>query len=311
MSPPIVYSNSSYEYMRSNLCALGDFTCGRLERQCFPDGERLLRILDDVRGQDVVVIGGTIDDMATLEVFDLACGLVGLGVNTLSLVIPYFGHSTQERASKPGEVVTAKTRAILISAIPSARLTNEVVLFDLHTPGIAHYFEGHIRSLSLSALPLELQIVRNLASRESVTVATTDAGRAKWVAGLANEAGVPAAFVYKARVSGAKTVVTGINADVKGRHVIIYDDMIRTGSSLIEAGRAYKQAGATRITAMATHGVLPGDSLQQIMATGLFEALYCTDSHPRAVALAAQFPGFLRLQPLTSILADFFTARSG
>jgi ribose-phosphate pyrophosphokinase len=97
---------------------------------------------------------------------------------------------------------------------------------------------------------------------------------------------VPASFVFKRRLDGSHTEVTAMSAVVAGKSVVIYDDMIRTGGSLIAAARAYKDAGAVKLTAIATHGVFPGDALQRLTETGLFSAIACTDTHPRARELA-------------------------
>lgn len=304
----LVFSTKDYGYMQAAMCRKPGFVAGDVEREVFPDGERYLRILSKVQAADAVVIGGTGSDAATLELFDLCCGLVTQGVDILSIVIPYFGYSTQERVVKAGEVVTAKARAVLLSAVPRARRTNEVILLDLHTAGISHYFEGYLHSVHLSAAGLVLDVVNRIAKENSgdTVVACTDAGRAKWVQQLANDAGLTAAFVYKARRGGG-TTVTGVNADVAGKHVIVYDDMVRTGGSLIQAGKAYKDAGAKAITAIATHGVLPGDSLGKIEACGYFSALYCTDSLPNVIALARERPGFFKVLPVTGVLTDFFS----
>jgi ribose-phosphate pyrophosphokinase len=306
---PLVYAISRYEPLADRFCEHPIFEKGRIERRDFPDGERYLRVLDDLRGRDAVVVGGTIDDTATLELFDIACGLVGLGVNTLSLVVPYFGYSTQERAVWPGEVVTAKSRAVLLSAVPRARLTNEIVLLDLHTPGISHYFEGHLHSVHLSGEPFALRVVRDIAAKAPTVVACTDAGRAKWVQSLANQSGQIAAFVYKSRSKSGQVSVTGVNADVQGKHVVIYDDMVRTGSSLVQAAQAYLDAGAAAITAVTTHAPLPHDSLDKIRSTGLLTALHCTDSHPRVLELAKSAGDFLRVQSVTDLYLELFSRR--
>src|SRR4029079_15756068 len=109
------------------------------------------------------------------------------------------------------------------------------------------------------------------------------------VEALASEHGVGAAFVYRRRLDGSHTSVTGVSAHVAGKKVVIYDDMIRTGGSLIQAAQAYRDAGAASIDAIATHGVLPADSADRIRASGLFGRLVVTDSHPRAVALRSDF----------------------
>lgn len=281
----LVFSISSYEGFASDLAAHLDAAAGRVERKRFPDGEHYLRLVDEVNDRDVVLVGGTIDDVATLELYDLACAAVEYGARTLTLVIPWFGYATMERAVLPGEAVVAKTRARLISSIPRPKLGSRVLLLDLHSEGIPHYFEGTIRPFHVYAKPLIEDLARELAG-SSFVLGSTDAGRAKWVESLANDLGVQPAFVYKRRLSGDSTEVTAISRQLAGETVVIYDDMIRTGGSLMNAARAYRDAGAGEIFAIATHGVLPGDSLQRIAGSGLFSAIACTDSHANARALA-------------------------
>ncbi|HEY5920198.1 MAG TPA: phosphoribosyltransferase family protein, partial [Kofleriaceae bacterium] len=129
---------------------------------------------------------------------------------------------------------------------------------------------------------------RRLGGNDFV-LASTDAGRAKWVESLAKDLEVDAAFVYKRRTSGSESEITGVSANVAGRRVVIYDDMIRTGGSLLNAAQVYKDAGAVSIDAIATHGLFPGESLTKIRSAGLLGRIVTTDSHPRAVALASDF----------------------
>ena len=285
MSAALVFSTRSYAYLREDLVQVGRLEPGSIEVSTFPDGERYQRLVTPVSGRDVVLVGGTVSDADTLELFDLACSIVKEGAHSLALVIPYFGYSTMERAVKPGEVVTAKTRARLFSAVPLAAAGNRVFLVDLHAEGIPHYFEGGIRPVHVYAKPVIVDLARRLGG-DDIVLACTDAGRAKWVESLANEMGVPASFVFKRRLDGSHTEVTAMSAVVSGKSVVIYDDMIRTGGSLIAAARAYKSAGAVKLTAIATHGVFPGDALERLTETGLFSAIACTDTHPRARELA-------------------------
>ena len=273
---------------------------GAVETRLFPDGERYLRLIDSPLGQDAALLGGTISEADTLELYDLACGIVEAGARSLTLVIPYFGYATMERAAKAREVVTAKTRARLLSSIPVPGSGARVLLLDLHTEGVPYYFEGALRPVHLSARPVILAAVRRLtADSPGFVLACTDAGRAKVVEAMANDLGVPAAFVFKRRTA-AGTEVTAVSAQVQGRHVVIYDDLIRTGGSLLAAARAYQAAGATGISAIATHGVFPGDALQRLQASGLFDKLVVTDSHPRALALRS---AFLEVEPVAPVLA--------
>jgi ribose-phosphate pyrophosphokinase len=283
-SATLVFSTRRYEAMRDRVCETEELEPGYYESRLFPDEERYLRLETDCADRDVALIGGTVSETDTLTIFDLACGLVGQGARSLTLVIPYFGYQTMERAEKPGEVVTAKTRAHLLSAIPVASAGNRVVLVDVHAPGIPYYFDAHVRPVHLFAQPVVTELIRRVGG-EGFVLAATDAGRAKWVEKLANELDASAAFVFKRRLGPEQTEVTAMSADVAGRPVVIYDDMIRTGSSLLSAARTYLDAGATSIAAVATHGVFPGDSLHRLIDSGVLSRIACTDTHPRATEL--------------------------
>lgn len=297
--PPLMYATAAYEYLRDDMLRLGGFEPGVIARRSFPDGERYLRLETDCADRDVILLGGTISESDTLEIFDLACGIIKYGARRLTLVIPFYGYATMERATRPREIVTAKSRARLLSAIPTAAMGNRVIAVDLHVGAIMHYFEGGIRPVHVYAKPIIETEALRLADGDDFVLGCTDAGRAKWVESLANDMKVTAAFVYKRRLDGERTEVTGVSAHVRDRQVVIYDDMIRTGGSLMGAARAYREAGARRITAIATHGLFPGDALARIADSGLFDALVCTDTHPRARALASPF---LRVASVAKLL---------
>jgi ribose-phosphate pyrophosphokinase len=299
----IVFATPRYRHLQRSICEAGGFEAGRLKETRFPDGERYLRIETPVEGQVAAVVGGTVDDASTLDLFDLACGLAQLGARSLNLILPYFGYSTMERAVLPGEIVTAKTRARLISALPPLSQGANLFLVDLHSEGLPYYFEGAIRPFHVYGKPLILEKIKEWTGTDTFVLACTDAGRAKWVQSLANDLGVEASFIFKRRISGTETSISAVSAQVDGRRVVIYDDMIRTGGSLLKAAQAYLDAGATEISALATHGVLPGNSLEKIWSSGLFKRLAVTDSHPQAVELHREHP-YLELIPLGALLAE-------
>lgn len=129
---------------------------------------------------------------------------------------------------------------------------------------------------------------------EPFCLASTDTGRAKWVESLTRDMvahGLPVhpAFIIKRRSGGSSTEVLDISADVEGKIVIIYDDMIRTGGSLIRAAEAYRRKGAAHVAAISTHGIFPGDALKRLADSGQFVRLVVTDSHPRVLDLQSEF----------------------
>ncbi|MBS2009008.1 MAG: ribose-phosphate diphosphokinase [Cyanobacteria bacterium SZAS TMP-1] len=334
---PILFATARYEYLKAAMLASGRFEDGivargmddkgapLVEEKAFADGERYHRLMTDVEHRHVILLGGTIDDRETMELFDLGNLLVDRGALELKIIIPYMGYSTMERAVKPGESVKAKVRARLISAIPKAALGNTVFLVDIHADGVQHYFEGNYQGRSIYAKSVVFDSVKKLLLKRAgipavggdakaraaalatpFVLASTDAGRAKWVESLTTDLvamgyKAESAFIIKRRLSGTKTDVRDISADVAGKLVIIYDDMIRTGGSLIKAAQAYRDKGALDVVALATHAVIPGSSCEKLKASGVLSCVLVTDSHPNAVANANDF---LVVNSIATLLTD-------
>lgn len=282
---PIIFATEKYQYLATEIATNLGTSLGKRTIKTFPDGERYMQINESVINQSVVIVGATLTDADTMEIYDLACACVKYGASKLTIVIPYYGYSTMERATKIGEVVPAKTRARLLSKIPKCSQGNKILLMDLHSEGIPYYFEDDVQVFHLYAKPVLMNIMKQISPDSDFVLAATDAGRAKWVESLAKELGVQPAFVYKQRLSGSQTHVTGVNAQVTGKTVIIYDDMIRTGSSLLGAADAYLKAGAKEVYALTTHGVFPGDAVQKLKSSGLLKDIHCTNTHMNGLVL--------------------------
>ncbi|CAL1521493.1 ribose-phosphate diphosphokinase [Chitinophaga sp. MM2321] len=299
----IVFATQHYQYLKDRILSLCGDQCenGKLEIRDFPDGEHYHRILSNVGNKEVVLIGGTIDDQETLELYDLASGAIQLGALSLTIVIPFFGYSTMERAVKYGEIVKAKTRAVLFSSLPNTSRGNRIVMIDLHVDGITWYFESGIRPMHLYAKDFVKEAALEMAAGRPFVLASTDAGRAKWVESLANDLHVPAAFVFKRRISGDETAITAISADVKDKIVIIYDDMIRTGGSLIHAAESYRDAGAAEICVITTHGIFAGNGFQKIKNSGIIKRIICTDTHPNALLIKDDM---LQVKSVAQLIVD-------
>jgi ribose-phosphate pyrophosphokinase len=300
MSHPVIFSTKSYSYLLEELHKSHTVSLGEIQTMVFPDGEFYMQILTDVEKKDVVLIAGTINDNDTLELYDIANGLIQLGAKSLKIIIPYFGYATMERAVKAGEVVKAKNRALLLSSIPHGSTSNSIYLVDLHSEGIPYYFEKEVRCHHLYGKSIIAEICTNWCGHDFV-LASTDAGRAKWVESLAMDMEVRSAFVYKQRRSGDETSISGINADVQNQQVIIYDDMIRTGGSLMQAAKAYHEAGAQSIYAVTTHGLFTNQALERIKAQGLIKQVACINTHPACLQYADDF---LLVKSLIPILIE-------
>lgn len=305
MPQKIVFATQRYQYLKTRLLALAPtWEQGLLDIRDFPDGEHYHCIQSNVENKEVILVGGTIDDKETLELFDIAHGCIQQGAISLSIVIPFFGYSTMERAVKEGEIVKAKTRALLFSALPKTDSGNRILLIDLHVDGITYYFEGGVRPVHLYAKDLVKEAALELAAGREFVLASTDAGRAKWVESLANDLHVQAAFVFKKRISGDETHITAISADVKDKPVIIYDDMIRTGGSLIHAAQAYLDAGACEISVITTHGIFAGNGFRKIKDSGIIKKVVCADTHPNALVIQDEM---LEVKSVDKIIVQYLS----
>ena len=311
MNDPILFATEPYLRLRDAVARVRGLGRGQIEWQRFPDGERGMRIVTPVRGRDVVLLAGATDEAESTAIFDLGCALVAQGAERFTLLMPYFAYATMDRASREGDVVTARTRAQLFAAIPRAACGNRITLLDPHGDGLPHAFGP---GWCVEALPIEgwlVPFVRRLAEGQDVVLGSVDVGRAKWVERMASRLGVSAAFAHKRRLGPDRTEVVALLADVKDRHVILMDDMIRSGSSMLGAAAAYRAAGARRVSAYATHGVLPGDALARLEASGLLTHLTTTDSHPSALRQAGAFLEVLTIAPwLAAHLGDAHSTTS-
>ena len=222
---------------------------GRTEIYAFADGEQGYRLRDDVEGESVGVIGSVLPDPHSL--FDLIVlhHLVREnGAKETNLFVPYLGYARQDRPTRPGEGSIGVMVVKLLQQSNPSRLT----LIDVHSDLIRRVFEPP--SQELSALPL---FAKALASRPPNVVVSPDAGylsRAKQLAGLLDPHPL-VAVIDKVRPRRDRAVAKYLHGDVRGKHVIIVDDIIDTGRTLIEAVKLVLREGARTVRLAATHGI--------------------------------------------------------
>ncbi len=296
--------SEKYRYLAENIMRENktyEFNLLPIEHKTFPDREKYHRILNShqVRNRPAVYICGTVDDYAILEAYNLACTLVRKRCSSLHIVIPYFGYSTMERAVHSGEVVTAKNIARLFSSVPLSAQGNFIYMIDLHAIDMQYYFEGAIHPIHLMCRPIVEQMIADLPRR--VVLASTDMGRAKWIEKMSNLLGLESAYIMKKRLSGSETEVIALNAEVKGKDVAIFDDMIRSGGSIINAAKAYKQAGAANIYILTIHGVFTEGSIDKMKNSGIIQGIYCTNTHANTQQITDDF---VKIYDVSSVILD-------
>lgn len=282
-----ILSSKNYEQIKQNIIRSNPmFKNIAINHETFPDGEHYYRILssEQIAGRPAVFICGTTSDQAILEAYNIGCTLVREGCSSLHLVIPYFGYSTMERAIKSGEAVTAKNIARLFSSLPLSATGNYIYMIDLHSLGTQYYFEQNIHPVHLTSEPVIDQMIADIRQETpNVVLASADMGRAKWIEKMSNRLGLEGAYIMKKRINGEKTIVEALNADVKNKNIIIFDDMIRSGSSIINAAKAYKSIGAEKIYVACVHGVFVNDAIEKMYQSNVITNIYTTNTHPSAL----------------------------
>jgi ribose-phosphate pyrophosphokinase len=225
-------------------------------RKMFADGERYHAFPRSISGRDLVIIGVTHDDSSHQELLDLISGGRYWRAASINVIIPFLGYSTMER-TKPNsfEIPKGITRT---RQIFRAR-PNFVAFFDLHSEAVLHAHSGEIRTRHVWTDELVVKIIRESGLEDYVLV-SPDYGFSKRVARLASILNCPHTAADKDRYETDKTIVSQVSGVVKGKTVIICDDMIRTGGSIVQTAQRCLEAGAKEIYAHATHLVMAGES---------------------------------------------------
>ncbi len=295
-------SSNQYRYLKNSILKKDvRFFDIKVETQTFPDGEHYWRIEkpEYIRGKPAVYICGTVDDSAIFDAYNMCSTLVREGCSELHLVIPYFGYSTMERAVKHGEAVTAKNIAGLLSSIPTSAQGNHIYMMDLHSQGTQYYFENSIHPVHLTSWYIIKKMIADCG--ENMVLASADMGRAKWIEKMGNELGLDTAYIMKKRISGSKTEIVALNADVKDRSVVIFDDMIRSGSSIIKAAEAYKSVGAKDIYIVCVHGVFVDGAIEKFKKSGLIKKIHCTNTHVKTTLIKDDF---IKIYDVADVIID-------
>ena len=260
----------------------------------FPDGE-LRPCVGDLRGDDVYVIQPTgppvNDNLVELLLILDACRRSG--AERVTAVVPYYGYARQDRRERSGEAIGARTAADVISAAGADR----VLAVDPHTAALESMFGIGVETFT--AVPV---LVNALAGTlpDGVVVVAPDLGAVKLAERVAGYLDLTVAVVRKTRVSGTSVRTTGLVGDVVDRPVLIVDDMISTGATIVAAAEAALAHGAAPdMTVTATHALLIADATDRLAALPL-QRVVVADTVP----LPARRPIWLDVRSVAPLLAD-------
>lgn len=244
---------------------------GKVSLSTFPDHEIGVQILENVRGRDVFVLQTIArrPNHYLMEMLILIDALKRASARSITAVIPYFGYARQDRKDKGRVPITAKLVANLLhEAGATAALT-----MDLHAPQIEGFFDVPVDNLV--ARSVFEKAVKGLGLGDFVVVAP-DLGSIKLARAFAEEVGAELAIVDKRRVDAERVETEALIGAVSGRDVVLVDDMVSTGGTLKTAASVCKAAGAKKVFAVATHGLL----VEERMSESAIEKLFVSDTIP-------------------------------
>jgi ribose-phosphate pyrophosphokinase len=258
LSDDLIFAGTSHPSFAQAVATDVGLPLGKIQIETFPDGEIGVQVLENVRGRDVYLVQTIARHpnsylMETLIVCD---ALKRAAARSITAALPYFGYARQDRGGCPGEPVTARLVADLLK---KAGVTG-VVTMDLHTEQIQGFFDVPVEELHAQSLLVEA--VKRMGVHDLVVVAP-DLGALKRARLFAEALGVGLAAVDKRRVSGELVEAGALIGDVKGKRVVLVDDICSTGATLKGAARVCAKAGAVEIFATCVHGLMPSRALEK------------------------------------------------
>ncbi|MHC4236397.1 MAG: ribose-phosphate diphosphokinase [Planctomycetota bacterium] len=269
-----IFPGSSARALTEKICASLKLPVGSAVVDSFPDGETRLKLEDDVRGHDCFVVQSTCppvnDNLIELLIF-IDC-LRRASANRITAVIPYFGYARQDRKSEGRTPITAKLVANLIVEAGVDR----VLAMDLHADQIQGFFDIPVDHLT--ALPVLAEHFKQLAIT-NVVVVSPDVGNLKTATAYATRLNADMAVIDKRRVAGDQTEAINVIGQVKGKNVLIFDDMITSAGTVCEAAKLVRRHGASGVYVGATHAVLSGPAKERLAGAEILQ-LCLTDTIP-------------------------------
>ncbi len=238
----------------------------------FSDGEVFVQVNENVRGADVFVIQPTCHPVNRniMELLIMIDALKRASAFRITAVIPYYGYGRQDRKVQPRVPITAKLVADLITAAGAHR----VLTMDLHAGQIQGFF--NIPVDHLFAAPVLLQFFQERLGQgtwKDLVVVSPDAGGVERARAFAKRLGTSLAIMDKRRTGPNEAKIMHVIGDVKGRDVILLDDMIDTAGSITQAVQALRLEGARRIVAGCTHAVLSGQAIERLERSEIEEVV--------------------------------------
>ncbi|MFM9281066.1 ribose-phosphate diphosphokinase [Paenibacillus jiagnxiensis] len=288
-----IFSGSSNPMLARKMCDKLGVEPGKIKLSRFKSGEIYVHYEESIRNCDVFLVQSLAHPVNELfvELLVMIDAAKRASARTINVIIPYYGYARQERKSAPREPISAKMVADVLTTVGASR----VVTLDLHAAAIQGFF--NIPVDHLTALDLISEYLRTRGIERPVVV-SPDAGRASMAEKLANRMDSPFSIMIKKRPAHNESVITHLIGDVEGRTPVIIEDLIDTGSTIINVVEGLKEKGAGEAIVCATHGLFSGSALEKLKHPYIREVVV-TDS----IQLPEEVPDGLTVLSVAPMLA--------
>ena len=269
----MVFSGTNSRYLAEKICASLNCPLGNMNITHFADGEFAVSYEESIRGAHVFLVQSTFPNSDNLmELLLMIDAAKRASAKSVVAVIPYFGWARQDRKDKPRVSIGAKLVADLLSVAGIDRL----ITMDLHADQIQGFFNIPVDHLYASAV--FLPYIQSLKLDELV-IATPDVGGSKRASTFSKYLGVPLVLCNKSREKANEVASMQIIGDVKGKNVVLIDDIVDTAGTITKAANIMLEAGANSVRAIASHCVMSDPASFRVQESGLTEMVF-TDSIP-------------------------------
>jgi ribose-phosphate pyrophosphokinase len=289
----MVFSGSSNQLLAAKIAKAMNVPLGEVELSRFANDEARVIVKEEVVDREVVVVQSLSQptDHHLIE-FTLICdALKRMGAREITGVIPWLGYSKQDKVFRRGEPLSVKVIAHILESVH----LDKIITFDLHNLAILGFFEVPV--INLSARKTFLDYFKPRLTENTIVVAP-DAGSVKNSTAFAYDLNIEVAYIDKKRdLTTGEVSVVGINRDISGCKVIIVDDMIVTGSTLIEVADFLKERGAERVEVAATHHLYVPGAQEKLDRSGI-DTLVVTDTVAQKVESA-----YLQVKSIADLVA--------
>jgi len=270
-----VFSGTANEPLAQAICKYIGIGLGKCNISSFPDGETFVKVEENVRGEDVFIVQSTCPptNHNLMELFIMIDAVRRASAARITAVLPFYGYARQDRKDQPRVPITAKLVANLLVASGA----NRILTVDLHAQQIQGFFDIPVDHLY--AAPVMYEYLRKKHLTDLVVV-SPDVGGLKMAHAYSQTLEAGLAIVAKRRKSATEVESMAVIGEIKGKNILLVDDLTETAGTLTAAAALLKKKGAKQILACVSHAILNDVGIQRLRKSGIDE-LITTDTVQR------------------------------